>query len=138
MQRIERHGEDCYPHEGAGVMLGVAESDQIMIKELILAENTFDASQRRTRYMIDARSMMHAEITAENRGLEVVGIFHSHPDHPPKPSAFDLEHALPWYAYLITSVEAGKAGISRVWRLQDDRNGYFELDLLIDDGEGVS
>ena len=98
----------------------------------MIMENTFDQSQRTRRYMIDAQGMMQAELAAEESDLEVVGIFHSHPDHPAEPSAYDLEHSLPWYAYIITSIRAGKANESRVWRLQEDRTGFIEIELQID------
>lgn len=64
-------------------------------------------------------------------GLDIVGVFHSHPDHPNRPSQFDRDWALPWYSYIITSVSAGKAVESRSWRLADDRTNFTEEDIEI-------
>ncbi|TFH37590.1 MAG: M67 family peptidase, partial [Anaerolineales bacterium] len=99
-------------------------------------ENNFEADQRRRRYQIDARAMMQVEIAADDRQLEIVGIFHSHPDHPARPSDYDLEHSLPWFAYIITSIEAGSAGSSRAWRLLDDRSQFEEIQIDVEKSEG--
>ena len=65
-----------------------------------------------------------AAAKARAAGLDVVGFFHSHPDHPARPSAFDLENAWPFYSYLIVSVERGRAADSRSWRLAEDRSAF--------------
>jgi proteasome lid subunit RPN8/RPN11 len=72
-----------------------------------------------------------AERAAAAAGLEIIGFFHSHPDHPARPSAFDREHAWPWYAYLIVSVEDGRAVDWRVWELQEDRSAFVERPLEV-------
>jgi proteasome lid subunit RPN8/RPN11 len=135
LTRIEQHGEQSYPFEGAGVLLGNMYEQAVVIKEIMRFENSFDASQRRRRYRIDARAMMQAEYSAEERQMDVVGIFHSHPDHPARPSAYDLEHSLPWYAYVITSIVGGSASESRAWRLREDRSEFVEIELLLDSVE---
>ncbi|MCJ7824571.1 MAG: M67 family metallopeptidase, partial [Anaerolineales bacterium] len=132
LQRIEQHGEHSYPDEGAGVLLGHTHQDSVKIEDVIALENNFEADQRRRRYQIDARAMMQVEIAADDRQLEIVGIFHSHPDHPARPSDYDLEHSLPWFAYIITSIEAGRAGSSRAWRLLDDRSQFEEIQIDVE------
>jgi proteasome lid subunit RPN8/RPN11 len=132
---IQRHGETSYPHEGAGVLLGKMHGEGIEVEDLMTMPNTFDEHQRHRRYMINAQGMMEAELAAEGLELEVVGIFHSHPDHPAQPSPYDLEHSLPWYAYLITCIEAGEARNSRAWRLQEDREAFKEIKLIIGQSE---
>ncbi len=94
-------------------------------------QNSFDPSQRTRRYQIDAHGMLQAEFTAEDKGFDVVGIFHSHPDHPARPSEYDREHSLPWYTYIITRIADGTAEISRAWRLTEDRKQFVELELAI-------
>jgi proteasome lid subunit RPN8/RPN11 len=79
--------------------------------------------------------MMQAEDMADGEDWDVIGIFHSHPDHPPRPSDFDLQWALPWYSYLITGVHAGRAGESRAWQLRDDRSGMFEQQIRITESQ---
>lgn len=135
LKRIEQHAIASYPHEGAGVLLGTVRSGLVVIENLLPMENTFEESLRNRRYQIDAQSMMQAELAAEEQELEVVGIFHSHPDHPARPSEYDREHSLPWYAYIITSVNNGIAGESRAWRLRDDREAFHELRLLFTPNE---
>jgi proteasome lid subunit RPN8/RPN11 len=132
---LEFHGEASYPNEGAGVLLGSVHDDFIKIEDLIPMPNTFDEGERHHRYMIDAKGMMEVELTAEERNLEVVGIFHSHPDHPAQPSTYDLQHSLPWYTYIITKIEGGEARRSRAWRLQEDRQAFFEIELSIQQTE---
>jgi proteasome lid subunit RPN8/RPN11 len=64
-----------------------------------------------------------------HRGVDVLGVFHSHPDHPNQPSEFDREWAMPWFSYIITSVQAGKAAGSRSWLLQEDRSKFIEEEI---------
>ena len=75
--------------------------------------------------------MLRSEQEAARRGLDVVGVFHSHPDHPNQPSEFDREWAMPWFSYIITSVNEGKAAGSRSWRLADDRSKFEEQEISI-------
>jgi proteasome lid subunit RPN8/RPN11 len=71
-----------------------------------------------------------AERAAKAQGLEVIGWYHSHPDHPARPSDFDRDHAWPWYSYIIVSVHEGVPKDMTSWRLKDDRSGYFEEKIL--------
>ena len=72
-----------------------------------------------------------AEQFAEDKALEIIGAFHSHPDANNQPSAFDREWALPWFSYFITAVNQGDAAQTRSWRLTDDRKLFIEEDLVI-------
>ena len=93
-------------------------------------DNRFEIGSRRRRYAIDPKEMLEAEDEVEKMGIDIVGIFHSHPDHPPRPSEFDLAWAMPWFSYIITSVSQGKAVESRSWRLSDDRSSFIEEQLV--------
>ncbi len=125
---IRAHTQNAYPEEGAGFLLG-REQGQVRIIEAALPQsNEFDADQRLRRYMIEPGDMLAAEEYADEHGFDILGIFHSHPNHPPVPSSFDLEWALPWFSYLIISVQNGEAVESRCWRLNDDRTGFIEED----------
>jgi proteasome lid subunit RPN8/RPN11 len=75
--------------------------------------------------------MLEGEKEAAKQDLSIIGVFHSHPDHPNLPSEFDREYAIPWYSYLITSVHDGKATSSRSWRLEDDRERFQEEQIEI-------
>ncbi len=127
---IERHGEAAYPHEGCGILLGRVEGDTRIVTEILPVENQREVDARHNRYLIPPDAVADSEEIAERRGLVVIGFFHSHPDHPARPSAFDREHAWPWYSYVITSVEHGRASGSRSWRLLDDRSQFVEEELV--------
>jgi proteasome lid subunit RPN8/RPN11 len=128
---IDRHGEEAYPEEGAGLLLGQANGEHRTVTAVLPLSNSREDGSRHNRYLITARDMLHGEEEAQRLGLDVIGVFHSHPDHPNLPSEFDREWALPWYSYLITSVRAAKATGSRSWRLSDDRNSFDEEQLRI-------
>jgi proteasome lid subunit RPN8/RPN11 len=123
---IRNHLEGEYPHEGAGFLLGTEQGELRIVEAALPQPNEFQVDQRRRRYMIEPKDMLAAEKYADRHGYEILGIFHSHPDHPPEPSSFDLEWSLPWFSYLITSVQNGKAVASRCWRLDDDRTNFKE------------
>lgn len=130
--RIHRHGEKAYPEEGAGILLGrTLKKEERLVLDLLGVENAREDGSRHNRYLITPYDMLRAEMEAEQRGLEIIGIFHSHPDHPNRPSEIDLEWALPWLSYLITSVLAGKATESRSWQLRHDREQFDEEELVI-------
>lgn len=128
---IRRHGEEHYPLEGAGLLLGRQDGEVRQAVRALPQTNEAPAESRARRYQIEAPAMLAAEELAEREGLEVVGVFHSHPDHPAAPSGFDKERALPWYTYLITSVMAGQAGETRCWRLSEDRDALEEERLWV-------
>jgi proteasome lid subunit RPN8/RPN11 len=75
------------------------------------------------RYLIEPDDLRRVEAELRSEGLEVLGCYHSHPDHPAAPSAFDLEHAWPWYSYVIVRVDQGRAAELTSWVLEDDRSG---------------
>ena len=126
LDQIHRHGEEAYPEEGAGLLLGKADAEQRQVSALLPLTNAREDAARHNRYLLTAEDMMRGELEAERVGLDVIGVFHSHPDHPNQPSEFDRDWALPWFSYIITSVQAGKAVESRSWRLTDDRDAFDE------------
>ena len=132
LAKIAEHGEQAYPDEGAGFLLGHGDAERV-IHDLLFAANKREISARSRRYLIDPREYMDAEMESERRGLDLVGVFHSHPDHPNAPSEYDREWAQPVFSYVITSIRAGKAGESRSWRLDDCRNEFVEEEIQITD-----
>jgi proteasome lid subunit RPN8/RPN11 len=130
LERISRDGEQAYPEEGAGLLLGQVEGERRRVVELLAFPNAREAGARRNRYLITARDMLRGEDTAARLGLDVIGVYHSHPDHPDVPSEFDRDWALPWFSYLITRVDAGQVQGSRSWRLSDDRSAFYEEELV--------
>jgi proteasome lid subunit RPN8/RPN11 len=131
LREIWEHGESAYPEEGAGVLIGRAEGDIRFVDQILPLSNQFETELRHRRYMITPEDMIDAEEFADDRGLEIIGIFHSHPDHPAQPSEFDRDRALPWYSYIITSVHNRNAVESRSWRLTEERK-FREEELLFE------
>jgi proteasome lid subunit RPN8/RPN11 len=125
---IRRHGEADYPAEACGLIGGALEGGRKVAVQLVpLTNQRPDAA--RNRYLIDPESFRRAERQLERDGLEVIGVYHSHPDHPATPSAFDREHAWPWLSYVIVAVERGRAGELKNWVLSEDR-GSFEAESI--------
>jgi proteasome lid subunit RPN8/RPN11 len=129
LEAIHAHGAHAYPEEGAGLLLGAFDGDVRRVSRLLPLDNHFRPESRTRRYLISPRDLLAAEDEAEHLGLEVVGVFHSHPDHPASASEFDTQWALPVYSYVITQVRAGVAVESRSWRLAEDR-GMMTEELL--------
>ena len=131
LDQIHLHGEKAYPEEGAGLMLGTDKDGERLVSNLIFLTNSREDSARHNRYLITAEDMLRGEGEAERLGINIIGIFHSHPNHPNQPSEFDREYAIPWYSYLITSIKSGKSIGSRCWRLEDDRERFLEENIKI-------
>jgi proteasome lid subunit RPN8/RPN11 len=127
-EQIHAHLRRAYPEEGCGVLLGREEGGTRWVERALPFDNRREDS-RHDRYLIAPEQFLTAEQEGREAGLEVVGFFHSHPDHPASPSAFDLEHAWPYYSYLIVSVERGRVVDTRSWRLAADRT-RFEPETL--------
>ena len=128
LQRIRRHGEETYPHECCGFMLGRAEDGMQRIMEIRSQPNERTES-RENRFVISPEQFKAAEAYARKAGLQLVGIYHSHPDSPARPSEYDRDHAWPWFSYVIVSVKGGKAAEANAWQLRDDRSGFDPLAL---------
>ena len=126
LRAIQSHGEAAYPNEGAGLLLGRAADGSKTLVDIMPLANEWEAGEQYHRYMIKPQDMLRGENEAARRGLDVVGIFHSHPDHVAEPSAMDRDWALPWFSYVITSIQKAKAVVSRSWLLRDDRSTFDE------------
>ncbi|RMD49887.1 MAG: M67 family peptidase [Candidatus Thermofonsia bacterium] len=134
-EAIKAHGAAAYPYEGCGLLLGVVENGRIQVQEIRPLANVWPVEEeKRVRFRIDPEAWKQVELEAMLAGLDVVGVFHSHPDHPPVASPRDLAWAAwPGYAYLITQVVAGKPTFSRSWQLLPDRSGFVEERVEIGD-----
>ena len=130
-QRIFDQMETTYPNEGGGFLLGDAEPDNLTVRDIIQVENVFAIEEQHHRYAMTPQDWMRLEDQADERGLSLVGYYHSHPDSPALPSEYDREHALPNFVYLITSVEMARAVDMRAWRLRADRSRFDQLQLQI-------
>jgi proteasome lid subunit RPN8/RPN11 len=130
LAQIHAHSEEAYPEEGAGFLLGTEEKRRTVAAIFALSNAREDAA-RHNRYLINPADYVKAEIEAERQGLRLIGVFHSHPDHPNRPSEFDRDWAQPFFSYIITSVESGNAIESKSWRLLEDRSQFEEEKIKI-------
>jgi len=125
---IKVHGAASYPHEGCGLLLGHSDGESNVVVAARPLPNVWPvANEKPERFRIDPADWRDVELEAMDEGLDVVGIFHSHPDYPPVASPRDVAWAaFAGYSYLITQVVAGTPGLSRSWQLLPDRSGFVE------------
>jgi proteasome lid subunit RPN8/RPN11 len=144
-QKIREHGAQGYPHECCGALLGhdvdtinsatTGGAVSLPVREILAL---FPLVNRRedsphNRFSVTAEDVRESEKAAREKGLDIVGWYHSHPDHPARPSQYDREHAWPWYSYIIVSVAKGKPQEVTSWRLSDDRSDYTCEEIAIRD-----
>lgn len=116
---IESEGVAAYPNECCGILVGRDVGGRRRIEKLEPGKNVFQADERYHRFSIDPRAQLKAEREAEREGMIVLGFYHSHPDHPARPSEYDREHAWPFYSYVIVAIEKGKPAAMTSWVLGD-------------------
>jgi proteasome lid subunit RPN8/RPN11 len=129
-EKIREHGSRDYPNECCGFLLGVQEDGRRVVRDLWAAPNRHEETTdetRRRRYTITPADMLAGQKYAEEKGLDIVGVYHSHPDHPARPSPYDLDHAVwPWWSYIIVSIERGRPALLTSWALSEDRSKFEE------------
>ncbi|MBI4393978.1 MAG: M67 family metallopeptidase [Euryarchaeota archaeon] len=127
---IRHAGEDAFPEECCGLLVGV-DGEPRMVKETLAMDNVFPGP-RNNRYTIDPLKLAKADKDAEARGLQLIGFYHSHPDHPARPSSYDRDHAWPWYTFMITRVAGGVGSETTAWRLSSDRKVFNEEPIKVE------
>ena len=133
LEQIQAHGEAAYPEEGAGLLFGREKEGVRKVADIFPLTNSREDEARHNRYLITPQDMLRGEQESSRRNLDVLGVFHSHPDHPAQPSEFDREWGMPFFSYVITSVKDGKADESRSWRRRNDRESFEEEEIVIHD-----
>ena len=128
--QIRAHGAETYPQECCGALLGHDGETGREVTALFPVVNRSEDSPR-NRFSVTAEDVLIVERAAGEKGREVVGWYHSHPDHPPRPSEYDREYAWPWYSYIIVSVEKGTPKEMSSWQLAGDRSGFSEEKIEI-------
>lgn len=121
--RIRAHGVETYPHECCGAILGLDHDGRREVMELLPLANQRNDSPR-NRFEITPQDVRLADLKAQELKCDLIGWYHSHPDHPARPSEFDREHAWPWYSYVIVGIEQGCARDMNSWLLAEDRSHY--------------
>jgi proteasome lid subunit RPN8/RPN11 len=126
-KNIIEDGEAAYPNECCGVLIGEIDNAGVKtVKRTLTINNARESGEQYHRFLITPEDMLRAEQTARAAKLEVIGFYHSHPDHPSAPSGYDKDHALPFYSYVIVSVDKGKARVLTSWELTDDRTDFVQ------------
>ena len=123
-QAIRAHGRETYPHECCGALVGTDDR----VTGIVALPNTTEEGPRR-RFLVRPSDYRLAEQRATELNGELLGFYHSHPDHPARPSQYDLDHAWPTFAYVIVAVAEGIATDMTVWYLKDDRSSFEEGSL---------
>jgi proteasome lid subunit RPN8/RPN11 len=123
---IRRHGAETYPNECCGALYG---RDGVVTATFALPNTTEEGPRR--RFLVRPQDYREAERRAGELGVDLLGFYHSHPDHPARPSQYDLDHAWPFFSYIIVSVRAGQPGDMTSWRLLDDRSAFEPEDLEV-------
>jgi proteasome lid subunit RPN8/RPN11 len=145
LDSVRAHGAREYPNECCGILLGAANGDHKEVREIVPLSNLRHDPKRaqeilpleepgreseRNRFLIDPLEQLRVEKDARARGLDVLGYYHSHPDHRAVPSEYDREHAWPVYSYVIVSVERGEARALTSWVLAEDRSRFEPEEIL--------
>ncbi|MFM8875780.1 MAG: Mov34/MPN/PAD-1 family protein [Anaerolineae bacterium] len=127
VEQINKHIEAAYPGEGAGFLLGT-DGD---VNEVLPLDNAREEEARHNRFLLTPEDYLKAEMKAMELGVDLIGVFHSHPDCPNVPSEYDREWAQPFFSYIISRVDKGKTVSHRSWRLVEDRSKYDEEEIEI-------
>jgi proteasome lid subunit RPN8/RPN11 len=128
---IAKHGERDYPYECCGLLIGrFAENGAKVVAETYPISNAREEAAKRNRFLIRPEELLRGEQHAAAKKLDVVGFYHSHPDHPAVPSQYDLEHAWPAYSYIVVAVRQGEAEALRSWEMETDRSRFAEEEIL--------
>jgi proteasome lid subunit RPN8/RPN11 len=122
---IHVHGRETYPHECCGALLG----RDGHVSATVPLPNTTEEGPRR-RFLVRPTDYRDAESAASAGGLDLLGFYHSHPDHPARPSQYDLDHAWPSFSYVIVSVMSGEPVDLRSWKLKEDRSAFDEEPIV--------
>lgn len=132
--RMKEHALRGYPEEVCGILGGTVPQPSANLKWVRRARPLVNVKEeeRARRYLVDPKQYVEAERELEASGLQVVGIYHSHPDHPARPSDFDLEHAWPWYSYVILRVTRLLIEDVTSWLLKEDRSRFMAEPLTVD------
>ena len=128
-EAIKLHGEEAFPNECCGFLFGNEKNGRV-IGLSTKVENSKEGDQRR-RFEISPFDYMKAEQFAIKNNTTLLGIYHSHPNHPAIASVHDLAKAMPYFSYVIVSIMEGKYDDIKSWKLKDEKREFYEEQVLI-------
>jgi proteasome lid subunit RPN8/RPN11 len=129
VEEIRREGELAYPAECCGVLGGRIVGESKEVSRLVAMVNHRPDDPH--RYLITPEDLLRTTADLQRSALEVLGYYHSHPDHPAAPSEFDSQHAWPWYSYIIVRVDRGRAAELTSWVLEEDCSAMRQESLEV-------
>jgi proteasome lid subunit RPN8/RPN11 len=131
-EAICRHGEEAFPHECCGVLFGKSNGEAKIVHEVFVIENQFDEAERHHRFLITPDNYREAEKISRAKKVDILGFYHSHPDSPSIASKYDLDHAFPWFSYIIISVMKKKYHDIHSWVMENDRSKFNEEHVAVE------
>jgi proteasome lid subunit RPN8/RPN11 len=131
-KQIESEGSAAYPNECCGILIGKEVDGKRRVERLAPMKNVFDAGEQYHRFSIDPLAQIEAEKSANDAGLMVLGYYHSHPDHPARPSEYDRTHVPPWsfYSHIIVAIEKGRPVAMTAWFMNEETEQFAEMELV--------
>ena len=133
-KQIEAEGSAAFPNECCGILIGRdvkgSSGTERLVERLLPGNNVFQAEEQYHRFSIDPRLQLQAEREAEAEGKMVLGFYHSHPNHPARPSEYDREHGWPFYSYVIVSIMDGKPAAMTSWVLNDQTEQFDKQEIV--------
>ncbi len=131
-RQIESEGSAAYPNECCGILIGKEVDGKRRVERLAPMKNVFDAGEQYHRFSIDPLAQIEAEKSANDAGLMVLGYYHSHPDHPARPSEYDRTHVPPWsfYSHIIVAIEKGRPVAMTAWFMNEETEQFAEMELV--------
>jgi proteasome lid subunit RPN8/RPN11 len=129
-RQIEREGAAAYPNECCGFLYGRDVAGRRIVERVEPVANSYEAGEQYHRFSIEPRDLMRAERTASDEGRAVLGFYHSHPDHPARPSETDRQAAWPYYSYVIVSIAKGEPLDMTSWVLEEATECFARQDIV--------
>jgi proteasome lid subunit RPN8/RPN11 len=129
-RRIEQEGAAAYPHECCGVMIGHDAPGGRVVERLEPMDNVWDAAEQRRRFAIDPKQLMKIDRDVAAEGKVVLGFYHSHPDHPARPSETDRMYGWPFYSYVIVSIQNRLPADMTCWVLDESTEQFEETEIV--------
>jgi proteasome lid subunit RPN8/RPN11 len=134
LREIYDHTEASYPNECCGLIIGTADRDGKLAHTFRRCGN-LNTERAHDRYQMDPKDMLLVQREFENSPWDIVGIYHSHPDHPSRPSQTDTDNAWPDYSYVIISVQKGSVASANSWVLNEIECRFYEEPLVTVQGD---
>ncbi len=124
---IKDLAKKSYPNECCGLLIGINTSEKRIVD--VRPTQNWNVERSHDRYVIDRREFEKIDKEAVKKGFQIIGVYHSHPDHPAIPSEYDSEHACSWFSYIIVAVEKGETTDIKSW-VFNDKEKLFEEEKI--------